>query len=156
MVGEWPAGEVRLNETKDTPIERAESAEHNLRWANWGSLLFALLQSVCTAIMAISGVRLLIGLGSLATAGGIFPAVLTFHQDAIRIPMMALALVGAIANLYSVWRVRSLRARPASQWRVQPASHGKIRSENVQVVLAVLTLILLVVEWIIHWRLHGI
>src|SRR5205085_3804789 len=45
-----------------------------------------------------------------------------FHKDAIRIPMMILALVGALANLYSVWRVRSLRARPAAQWKIGRAS----------------------------------
>jgi hypothetical protein len=145
-----------LNETRDSAVEQAESTERSLRWANWGSLFFALLQNICAAVMAISSVRLLIGLGSLAAAGGILPAMVAFHQDAIRIPMMALALVGAIANLYSVWRVRSLRARPASQWRVQPVSREKIRSENIQVALAILTIILLAMEWIIHWRIHGL
>lgn len=144
-----------MNETQSERIEQAEGVEHKLRWANLGSLLFALLQSVCTAVMAISGIRLVIGLGSLAAAGGLLPAMVSFHRDSIRIPMMLLALGGAIANLYSVWRVRSLRARPASQWRVQPVAGEKVRSERVQIVLAVLTLILIAVEETIHWHLHG-
>ena len=143
-------------EIQDRRIERAEETEHRLRWANLGSFLFALLQSICGAVLAISGIRLVIGLGSLAAAGGIFPVMFRFHQDAIRIPMMLLALFGAVANLYSVWRVRSLRARPASGWRVQPVSLAKVRSERWQIVLAVLTLILLAVEEGIHMRLHGL
>jgi hypothetical protein len=116
--------------------------------------LFALLQSACAAVLAISGFRVLIGLGALAAAAGVDAPAKGFHQDAIRIPMMFLALVGALANLYSVWRVRSLRARPAAQWRVQPVSRKKIRSEWVQVALAVATLVLLAAEWITHPMLH--
>lgn len=115
-----------------------------------------LLQSACTAVMAISGFRLLIGLSALAAASGVYAPARGFHQDSIRIPMMVLALAGAVANLYSVWRVRSLRARPASRWRVQPVSSGKLRSERVQIGLAVLTLVLLVAEWITHPMVHRV
>jgi hypothetical protein len=68
--------------------------------------------------------------------------------------MMVLALAGALANLYAVWRVRSLRVRPAAQWRVQPVSPEKLRSERLQIVLSVVTLILLAIEWLLHWWLH--
>jgi ABC-type xylose transport system permease subunit len=129
-------------------------SQAGLRWAGVGSFLFILLQSACTAVMAISGFRLLIGLSALAAASGVYGPAKGFHQDAIRIPMMVLALVGALANLYSVWRVRSLRARPAAQWRVQPLSRKKLLSEWVQVVLAILTLILIAVEWITHSMIH--
>jgi ABC-type xylose transport system permease subunit len=127
-----------------------------LRWANAGSFLFVLLQSACTAVMAISGFRLLIGLSALAAASGVYGPARGFHQDAIRIPMMIVALVGALANLYSVWRVRSLRARPASGWRVRPVSSDKLRSERVQIGLAVLTLVLLAGEWVTHAMIHRV
>lgn len=125
-----------------------------VRLANLAGVVFALLQSACAAVLAISGFRVLIGLGALAAAAGVDAPAKGFHQDAIRIPMMFLALVGALANLYSVWRVRSLRARPAAQWRVQPVSRKKIRSEWVQVALAIVTLVLLTAEWITHPILH--
>lgn len=133
-----------------------EPSKFALRLANFGSLLFILLQSACTAVMAVSGFRVLIGLTALAAASGIYAPAKGFHQDAIRIPMMVLALVGALANLYSVWRVRSLRARPASQWRVQPVSPGKLRSEHLQIALAIVTLVLLVAEWITHHMVHRV
>jgi len=135
-------------------LTEAEGTERRVRWANVGSILFALLQSACAAVLAISGFRVLIGLSALAAAAGVDAPAKGFHQDAVRIPMMSLALVGALANLYSVWRVRSLRARPAAQWRVQPVPREKIRSERVQVALAIVTLVLLAAEWVTHSMLH--
>lgn len=139
---------------KEQRLDQAEMTEGKLRWANIGSVLFAFLQSICAAILAISGFRVLIGVGSLVSASGVISSLESFHRDAIRIPMMVLALVGALANLYAVWRVRSLRARPAAQWRVQPVSPEKLRSERLQIVLSAVTLVLLVIEWILHWWLH--
>jgi hypothetical protein len=132
----------------------AEGTERKVRWVNLGGFLFALLQSACTAVLAISGFRVLIGLSALAAAAGVNTPAKGFHQDAIRIPMMLLALLGALANLYSVWRVRSLRARPAAQWRARPVSREKVRSERLQIALAVVTLVLLAAEWITHPMLH--
>jgi hypothetical protein len=137
-------------------LKETEVTERRLRWMNVGSILFALLQSACTAVLAISGFRVLIGLSALAAAAGIHAPPKGFHQDAIRIPMMWLALAGAVANLYSVWRVRSLRARPAAQWRVQPVSREKLRSERLQIVLAIVTLVLLAAEWIMHPMVHRV
>ncbi|QNI36113.1 hypothetical protein [Edaphobacter albus] len=128
--------------------DAVEAERGKLRWTNTGSFLFALLQSGCAAFMAVSGFRTLIGLGALAS--GFYGSAQWFHGDAIRIPMMIFALGGALFNLYSVWRVRSLRARPAAQWRVQPVSGAKLRSERLQVTLAIVTLFLLAAEWMAH------
>src|SRR5271156_4581516 len=92
------------------------------------SFFFILLQSACSAVMAISGVRVLIGLGALAAAAGLNRPAAGFHADAIRIPMMILAVAGSVLNLYVIWRIRSLRARPSSQWRVQPATAKQRRN----------------------------
>ena len=119
------------------------------------SLMFILLQSVCTAVMAISGLRLLIGLGSLAAASFLPGFVFSFHSDKIRIPMMVIAVLGSTLNLYVVWRIRSLRARPASQWRAQPVAAKQRRSETLQIVLSILTLLLVVAETLTHLILHG-
>jgi hypothetical protein len=121
------------------------------------SLFFAVLQSACTAVIAISGVRVAIGLSALAEATfGIHAPASGFHQDAIRIPMMTLATIGSLINLYVIWRIRSLRARPSSQWRVQPVTSRQRRSEMLQIGLAVVTLILVVAEWITHPMVHRV
>lgn len=127
------------------------------RWlVSLTSFFFILLQSACTAVMAISGVRLIIGLTALAAASGLNRPAIGFHQDAIRIPMMILALGGSFVNLYVIWRIRSLRARPASQWRVRPLTPKEKRSETIQIVLAILTIVLVMAEWITHRIIHGL
>lgn len=121
---------------------------------SWSSVVFALLQSACTAVIAISGLRVAIGLSALAAAVGIHAPARGFHQDAIRIPMMVLALLGALINLYVIWKIRRLRSKPAAQWRVQPVTKRKLNSERFQIALSILTLLLLAAEWIIHPLVH--
>ena len=119
------------------------------------SLFLILLQSACTAFMAISGLRLLIGIGSLAAATAGMKFLAALHGAALRIPMELVAIVGSVVNLYAVQRVRKLRARPASQWRMKPVTTKQLRSESWQIGLAVLTLLLVAVEWGFHVYLHG-
>ncbi len=128
----------------------------NTRLINWSSIVFALLQSACTAVIAISGLRVAIGLSALAATAGIHAPAHGFHQDAIRIPMMALALAGALLNLFVLWRVRKLRNRPAAQWRQKPLSAKKKYSERLQYALSILTLILLAAEWFTHPLIHRV
>jgi len=122
----------------------------------WWSFTFALLQSICTAVIAISGLRVLIGLSALAAAAGVRAPATGFHADIIRIPMMSLALVGAVVNLYVIWRIRRLRNQPSAQWRLSPVAPSKLRSERLQIALAVVTLLLLAAEWVAHQMMHRI
>jgi hypothetical protein len=69
---------------------------------------------------------------------------------------MIAATVGSLINLYVVWRIRSLRARPSSQWRVQPVTPKQRRSEFFQIALAILTLVLVAAEWISHPMIHRV
>jgi hypothetical protein len=134
----------------NTTAKRASS------WAiGASSLFFILLQSACTAVMAISGLRLVIGIGSLAAATSVVHFFDTIHGNTIRIPMEILAILGSIVNLYVVWRIRYLRSRPSSQWRTSSATPINTRSEMVQIVLALLTLLLVAVEWYGHLRFYG-
>lgn len=118
----------------------------------WSSLFFVLLQSVCTFFVALDGLRVLIGVGALASvteAGVVWDRV---HTDWIRLPMVGFALIGALLNLTILLRIRRLRARPSSQWRQQPLTARQIRMERVQFVLAVVTLILIAVEELTHFH----
>jgi hypothetical protein len=79
----------------------------------------------------------------------------SIHGAAIRIPMEIVAVAGSVINLYSIWRIRSLRARPSAQWRVGPVSAKTQRAEWIQVALAILALFLVAAEWGIHIHLLG-
>lgn len=128
--------------------------ENRLRYLGFGTFLMALLQALCPAVIAFSAVRVAIGLGALAAAAGSDAAPTGWHQDLIRIPMMFIALAGAGLNLFVIWQIRRLRARPASQWRVSPVSTKKLLSERVQIALSLLTFALLAAEWLTHARIH--
>ena len=117
------------------------------------SLCFILLQSACTAFMAMSGLRLLIGIGSLAAATTGLRLLDSIHGEAIRIPMEIFAVAGSVINLFAIGRVRSLRARPSSQWRVAPVTPEKRRAESIQIAIAVVTLLLVAIEWTFHIHL---
>jgi hypothetical protein len=121
------------------------------------SLFFIVLQSACTVVMALSGVRLIIGLGALAAvAAGAQGTATGFHQDAIRIPMMAFAVVGSCINLYMIWRIRTLRNRPSAQWRQQLITRRRLWGERVQITLAVVSLFLILAEFLSHHYIFGL
>jgi hypothetical protein len=153
---------MTMMKATDTASARADNAETSpslseriadSRYLGISAFLFAFLQTVCPAVVAISGVRVLIGLGALAVAGtGSLRHA--WHADAIRIPMMLIAAFGAALNLFVIWHVRRLRARPAAQWRIAPLSPSKLHSERLQIILAVLTFVCLAAEWITHSILH--
>jgi hypothetical protein len=121
------------------------------------SLVFIALQSACAAVIAISGLRVAIGLSALAEATiGIHAPAAGFHRDVIRIPMMIAATTGSLINLYVIWRIRTLRARPSSQWRMVAVTAKQRRSELIQISLAIITLVLVAAEWITHPLLHRV
>jgi hypothetical protein len=114
------------------------------------SLLFILLQSACTVAVAFSGINTAVGLGSFAAAIGLSRLTGSFHADPVRIPMMVLALAGSLFTLYIVRRVRVLRARPASQWRVRRLTPKEKRKETLQIAISTLTILLIVAEIVTH------
>jgi len=126
------------------------------RWTAIGSasLIVAMAQSLCTAVLTISGIRVAIGLSALAAASGIYAPAKGFHQDAIRIPMLILATVGAVVNLAVVLWIRHLRNRPSAQWRRRELSPKERRSEKLQIAMAILTLVLVGLESWTHPMVH--
>jgi hypothetical protein len=125
-----------------------------MRVLSGASFLFALLQSLCTAVLTLSGIRVAIGLTALAAASGIYAPARGFHQDAIRIPMLVLAATGAIVNLAVLAWIWRLRAQPSAQWRKREIGKKERRSERLQVALAILTLILVGLETWTHPMVH--
>ena len=113
------------------------------------SVVLALLQSLCTAILTINGIRVGIGVAALAVSSIAAP-LLSFHRDAIRIPMLSIAVIGAVVNLVVLAWVWRLRARPESEWRKQPITKKQRLSEGLQVALSIATLLLVGLEMYAH------
>jgi len=136
-------------------VESAGPPPSRFQWLNWSSLFLAFLQSVCGAFLAFHGIHLLVGIGAVVLASATWRVAEQLHVDAIRIPMMVVAFLGAVINLAALWQVRRLRRRPAAAWRQQPVSSGKRRAEGLQLALSVLTLVLLFTEMAAHYKLKG-
>jgi formate hydrogenlyase subunit 3/multisubunit Na+/H+ antiporter MnhD subunit len=134
--------------------ENAAEVPKRVRALGNVSLAMALLQSLCTAVFAISGIRLAIGLGALAAVSGIYAPARGFHQDAIRIPMLILATIGAVVNLAVLFWIWHLRGQESAHWRKREITPRQKRSEGIQLVLAVVTLILVGLETWTHTKIH--
>jgi hypothetical protein len=144
-----------VQETAEEPKPRQESGTFSLLpYVGRTSLVFALLQSLCTAVLTISGIRVAIGLTALAAASGIYAPATGFHQDAIRIPMLTIAAAGAVVNLAVLAWIWHLRARPSAQWRRREIGPKERRSERLQVAMAILTLVLVGLETWTHPMVH--
>jgi hypothetical protein len=149
---------VRSRASEKHASEKIETRENTPRVPGavaWSSFFFALLQSICTFFAAANGLRFAVGLGSLVLSAGAGAMVDRFHADAFRIPMVGLALFGALLNLTILAQVRRLRRRPSSHWRQHPPSPRKLRMERAQIVLSVATLVLVAVEEILHYHYNG-
>jgi len=118
----------------------------------WSSFFLVLLQSVCTFFAALSGLRLLIGVGSLASIAAAGTVWDHFHTDLFRIPMMGLGLVGSLLNLAVLTHIRYLRRRPAAQWRQKPLTPRQRRMERVQYILSYATFALIAIEEVTHFQ----
>jgi len=149
-----------MNESGETPVMSTETdnagAQFHFQWIGWSSIFFAIAQSICTGFVALSGVRLLLGVAAFAAATGAMKfADNKLHVDAIRIPMVVLALGGALINLLALCQVQRLRARSSAAWRQKSVSPGKRNSERLQFVLSILTLVLLAAESWFHFKFTG-
>jgi hypothetical protein len=148
-----------MNDSVDTSTaiqeENASPSVSRFKWLSWSGLFLAFIQSVCSAFIAFHGIRLLVGIGAAVLASATWKVAERLHVDAIRIPMMLVAFLGAAMNLAVLWQARRLRNRSASAWRQQPLTPGKRRSEILQLALSVLTLVLLFTEVVAHYKLKG-
>jgi hypothetical protein len=80
----------------------------------WSSFFFAVLQSICTFFAALDGLRVTIGIGSLALSATAGAAIDRFHADWIRVPMIVLALGGSLLNLAVLYQASGLAVAPAA------------------------------------------
>ncbi len=127
---------------------------NGLRIVTGASFVIAILQSICTAVLTISGIRLAIGLTAFVMAGSLVGPIRWFHQDAIRIPMLLIATIGAVVDMGILWWMRRLRTLPAAQWRRRELTNKEKRSHRLQLALALLTLVLVGTETWTHAILH--
>lgn len=119
----------------------------------WGSLALAAAESLCVAAVGLSGLRVAMGLTSLLAAGAGGPAK-GWHQEWIRVPLLALGTAGALLSLLLLWNEEKLRRRSSSAWRMKPLTAKQRRVRWFQLIAAIVTLLLVAAEVITHSWFH--
>jgi len=119
-----------------------------------GAVLFAMLGAPCAAVALVGPLAVfLVGpLAVMASLGGQVSAFL--DADPIRIPLLTLATLGALANLYTVWHGHRLRQRAAAEDRFVPLTRLDQRRAQAVVAMGVLSLFFVAFELVAHVYLH--
>ena len=119
----------------------------------WGSLALAAAESLCVAAVGLSGLRVAMGLSSLLAAGAGGPAK-GWHQEWIRVPLLAIGTIGALLSLLLLWNEQKLRKRPSAAWRMKPLTPEQKRVRWFQLCAAIVTLLLVAAELVTHSWFH--
>ena len=137
------------------PMSRRELAGERTprRGFSLGAVLVSILGAPCAAISLVGPLAILLGLGSVfASLSTHVLAVL--DTDPIRIPLLTLATLGALANLYTVWHGHRLRQKAAAEDRFVPLTRTERRRAFAVLGMACLTLGFVVFELVAHVYLH--
>jgi DNA-binding transcriptional LysR family regulator len=128
-----------LSETDRLPVKRS-----------WAALLLTFIEAVCVFSVAAAKAGVLLGSAAAIATGW----SVSLHRDAIRIPVLLVAMTGAGFNLYLIWKRRRLRNSPAAAWRKRALPKRERLRTGVVLWLSVLTLILGAAEIYFHRLLH--
>ncbi|MBZ5509032.1 MAG: hypothetical protein LAO78_26530 [Acidobacteriia bacterium] len=117
----------------------------------WGAFFMAVIEAVCVFYVSAGKLGLIVASTSLAASGWA-----TFlHRDVFRIPVLAMASIGAVLNLFLLWRAHALRNAPAAAWRRRPLSRRERWRTGRVIALSLATLTITTAEVWIHHVLHG-
>jgi adenylate cyclase len=116
-----------------------------------GAIIFGILGAPCAVVTLIGPAAVAVGAGGLFGLAGI----LTFlDQSMLRVPVLIVATLAALANLYTVWHARQLRL--AAKVPAQLKTMTTVEKQRTTFVLAasVTTLGIVVFEIVAHIILH--
>lgn len=119
----------------------------------WSALALAAAESMCAAVVALSGVRVLLGMSSLIAAVAAGPAQ-GFHREALRVPILWASGVIAALNLLLLWNENRIRQNPGAEWRVQPLTAKQRRQRWIQLATSIAALLLILAEVVTHPWFH--
>ncbi|HWX53449.1 MAG TPA: hypothetical protein VN176_02535 [Verrucomicrobiae bacterium] len=117
---------------------------------SWGVLALAVLEALCVFSVAIARAGIVLGASSAAAVGW----ANFFHRDIFRLPVLFLAIAGALFNLYLLWNARRLRNAPAAAWRKRPLTRRESWRIGLVFTLSLVTLATAATEIYFHRAIH--
>jgi adenylate cyclase len=114
-----------------------------------GAVIFAVLGAPCAAVGLIGPLAIALGAGTLFGALGtqVFPVL---DSAPVRIPILTLATLGSLANIYTVWHARQLRQQASAEERELPMTRLERRRTIMVTAASVLTLLVVGFELYAH------
>ncbi len=145
---------VARMKTAQSSTEAEESAPqivipHLKRKLSAGTILLGLLGAPCLGAAILGPLSIALGIGTLAAS--ITPALVFLDQPAVQIPIQALAVVGALANLYAIWY--GYRKRKSSPFMQSTLTRYERIKVSVITLISVAALLFICIELFIHFIL---
>lgn len=142
----------RLNAGEGIPTSLPATSNRAGRALSLGAVLFAILGAPCAAATLIGPLAVTLG---FAAATGASSVLWGLGDAPIRYPVLALATLGALANLYVIWHARGLRARSGSAAASLPVTRLERRQTALLMGTSILTLAIVGSELYAHDRMIG-
>lgn len=146
-----PVTAFRLHGDASKPLTSDPRENTGKQRLSMGAIVFSVLGAPCAIATLIGPLAVALGVGGLF---GLASALTFLDQSAIRLPVLILALLGASANLYTLWRARQLRA--AAQVPAHLLAMTALERRRTSIVLgaSLITLAVVVFELIAHALMH--
>jgi class 3 adenylate cyclase len=148
-----PVNAYRLHGKQDTPSPAADAPETSVKEkVSLGAIVFGILGAPCAITTLISPLAVALGAGGLF---GLSAALTFFDQSAIRVPILALTTLAALANLYTVLHARRLRLEGKVPVHLEAMTTLEKRRTLFVVAGSILTLGIVAFELVAHSMLHA-
>ena len=116
-----------------------------------GAIIFGILGAPCAVVTLIGPLAVAVG------AGGVFglAGVLTFlDQSVLRVPILILTSLAAMANLYTLWHARKLRLEAKIAAPIKTMTTLEKRRTTFVLAASLVTLGIVAFEVVAHFLLH--
>ena len=146
-----PVTAYRLRGAGKQPLvsDAAEGISH--KRASLGAIIFGILGAPCAVATLIGPLAVALGVGGLFGLAG----ALTFlDQSALRLPILLLAILAALANLYTLARARKLRRESKIPEHLKTMTSLEKRRTTIVLAASVITLGIVLFEIVAHALTH--
>ncbi len=149
-----PVTAYRIYARADKPLPKDSFGQTPSRTISVGSVIFGILGAPCAVTALISPLAVALGFGTLFGLSG---ALIYLDKSAIRIPILILALLGALANLYTLRHARSLRLRAIAEGKEEIGLMTALERRRTFLVLgsSIGAILMVVFEIVAHRIMHA-
>ena len=111
-----------------------------------GSLPILLFETGCAIFVFANRISIL----TTGAATGLVLQASWLHSERVRLPLLALATIGSVFNLFALRNARRLRRKPEAQWRIKPLRFRDKLRNGIVFSASVLTLFMVLSELVLH------